>query len=263
MLQLSKTLIVGAFLASLVSPARANSLAYAITFDDQFGVVDLNTGVFTDRGDMGLRLNGLTVGPGGVLYGGGPSYASPTFYTIDPTNGALTLVGSSFSAGFYDLGSTTTGIFATGNDGNLYSINPNTGAGTLIGPTIKGNGMSSGGSTLYMTSGSTLYTIDTTTGAATLVGSSNSGAFGSLVVEGGIIYGSSSDGAIYILNGSNGAATFLSNLSGATGDLWGLAPDPAVNATPLPPAWTMMLIGLAVVGFVARRHSQAQSTAVA
>jgi hypothetical protein len=129
--------------------------AYAVTGNDLFGVVDLTTGVFTERGDMGLRLNGLTVGPGGVLYGGGPSYSSPTFYSIDPTNGALTLVGNSFSAGFYDLGSTTTGIFAVGNDGNLYSINPNTGAATLIGPTIKGNGMSSGGSTLYMTDGST------------------------------------------------------------------------------------------------------------
>jgi hypothetical protein len=212
-------------------------LAYAITGNDQFGVVDLNTGVFTDLGDMGQRLTGLAVGPGGVLYGSGYNngsgpYNDPDFYTINPTTGALTLVGSSFSAGFYDLGSTTTAIFAIGNDGNLYSINPNTGAGTLIGPTIKGNGLSSGGSTLYMTSGSTLYTINTTTGAATLVGSSNSGAFGSDVVENSIIYGSSSDGAIYTLSSSNGAATFLSNLSGATGDFWGLAPDPTTPGQP-------------------------------
>jgi probable HAF family extracellular repeat protein len=207
--------------------------AYAVTGNDLFGVVDLTTGVFTERGDMGQRLTGLAVGFGGMLYGSGYSgggygaYHSPTLYSINPANGALTVVSNSFSAGYYDLGSTTTGLFADGSDGNLYSINPNTGAATLIGPTLLGNGLSTGSNTLYMTDGSTLYTINTSTGAATLVGSSSSGAFGSDVLEAGIIYGSSSDGAIYTLSSSNGAATFLSNLSGATGDLWGLAPFPS------------------------------------
>jgi hypothetical protein len=111
-------------------------------------VLDLNTGVFTESGDMGQRLSGLGVGPGGVLYGSGYPYSSPNLYSINPTNGALTLVGTNFSPGFYDLGSTTTGLFAMGNnDGKLYSINPSTGAGSLIGPTLLGNFMSTGSST--------------------------------------------------------------------------------------------------------------------
>src|ERR1700720_146809 len=100
----------------------ADNFAYAATKDDLFGVVDLSTGVFTPLGDMGQRLTGLGVGPGGALYGcGDGGYDSPTLYSVNPANGALTVVGNS-SIGFYDMGSTTSGLFAEGNDGNLYSI---------------------------------------------------------------------------------------------------------------------------------------------
>ncbi|MGB9390671.1 MAG: hypothetical protein WCB70_11910, partial [Xanthobacteraceae bacterium] len=158
-----------------------DALAYAVTGNDLFGVLDLNTGVFTELGDMGQRLVGLGVGPGGVLYGaaysggGYGAYNSPNLYTVNPTNGALTLVNNTFSAGFYDFGSTATGLYADGSDGNLYSINPNTGAATLVGPTLLENFMSTGSSTLYVTGPNDLHSINTTTGAATLVGSPNVG----------------------------------------------------------------------------------------
>ena len=130
-----KLIIWGAVVIALASgSARADALVYGVTGDNLFGVLDLNTGVFTESGDMGQRISGLGVGPGGVLYGSGYPYSSPNLYSINPTNGALTLVGNNFSSGFYDLGSTTTGLFAMGNsDGKLYSINPSTGAGSLIG----------------------------------------------------------------------------------------------------------------------------------
>jgi hypothetical protein len=38
---------------------HADVLSYATTGDDLFGLVDLNTGVFTETGNMGLRLTGL------------------------------------------------------------------------------------------------------------------------------------------------------------------------------------------------------------
>jgi hypothetical protein len=117
--------------------ARADALVYGVTGDNLFGVLDLNTGVFTERGDIGQRLSGLGVGPGGVLYGSGYPYNSPNLYSVNPTNGALTLVSNNFSPGFYDLGSTNAGLFAMGNaDGNLYSINPTTGTFSLVGPTL-------------------------------------------------------------------------------------------------------------------------------
>jgi hypothetical protein len=239
--------------------ARADALVYGVTGDDLFGVLDLNTGVFTERGDMGQRLDGLGVGPGGVLYGSGYPYNSPALYSVNPTNGALTLVGNNFSSGFYDLGSTTTGLFAMGNsDGNLYSINPNTGTGSLIGPTLLGNFMSTGSSTLYGSAQNTLYSINTTTGATTLVGSPNIGYF-DVVTEDGVIYAVTEDLKIYTLNQSNGAATFLSNVSGTSSFFWGLAPD---VVTPLPSALPLFATGLGAMGLIGwRRKRKAQAVA--
>src|SRR5215472_3647615 len=97
-------------IAILPHSVRADSLAYGVTGNDLFGILDLNTGAFTKIGDMGQRLSGLSVGPGGVLYGSGYPYNSPSFYGINPTSGALTLVGNNFSPGFYDLGSTAAGL---------------------------------------------------------------------------------------------------------------------------------------------------------
>jgi hypothetical protein len=212
--------------------AQADSLAYGATGNDRFGVLDLNTGVFTELGDMGQRLTGLGVA-GGALYGSGYPYSSPTLYSVNPTNGALTVVSNSFSAGYHDMGSTSNGLFATGSDGYLYSVNPNTGAATLIGPTLQGNFMSTGSDTLYVTGLNSLSSINTTTGAATLVGLPNVGYF-DVVAEGGTIYAVSEDLRIYTLDGSNGAATFLANVSGTSDFFWGLAPDDGTVGVPTP-----------------------------
>ena len=257
---------VAVVIALATGPARADTLAYAATGDDLFGMVDLNTGVFTEIGNMGQRLTGLAVGPGGVLYGSGYTggYNSPTLYSVNQTNGALTVVGNS-SIGFYDLGSTTTGLFAEANNGSLYSINPNTAAATLIGPTVLGNGMSTGSNTLYMTAGSTLYTLNTTTGAATLIGSAGSGLFGADIFEGGAIYGgSASPLAIYTLDGTTGAGTLLADVSGTSSNFWGLAPDPLPAATPLPAALPLFATGLGAMGlFGWRRKRKAAALAAA
>jgi hypothetical protein len=100
-----------AALALALAPAysEASPLAFATTGDDQFGVVDLSTGVFTETGNMGLRLTGLGVGAGGILYGGG--YGSGTLYSVNPLNGALTTIGSG-SLTYWATGSTTSGLLA-------------------------------------------------------------------------------------------------------------------------------------------------------
>ena len=69
--------------------------------------------------------------------------------------------------------------------------------------------MSTGSSTLYGSAANTLYSINTTTGATTLVGSPNIGYF-AVVTEDGVIYAVTEDLKICTLNGSNGAATFVS-----------------------------------------------------
>ena len=169
---------------------------------------------------------------GGKLYGGG--YASGTLYSVNPSTGALTTIGSG-SLTYWGTGSTKRGLFAIDNSANmnLYSINPKTGSATLVGPTGLSptaivEGMSTGSDILYVTRNSSLYSINTTTGASTLIGTSPQGLFGPMVVEGphNVIYsGVANPSAIWILNGTNGFGSFLEDTTGADTNFWGLAPD--------------------------------------
>jgi hypothetical protein len=157
-----------AIFSSLLSIAGADAapkhpLAYATTGDNQFGVVDLLTGVFTQKGNMGVRLTGLGE-INGKLYGGG--YASGTLYSVNPSTGTLTTIGNG-SLTYWGTGSTNLGLFAIDRSANmnLYSINPNTGDATLVGPTGLSptafvEGVSTGSDTLYVTVNSSLYSID-------------------------------------------------------------------------------------------------------
>jgi hypothetical protein len=228
-------LISSLFFSSLA--AQADPLAYATTgyADGQFGVVDLLTGVFTPSGKMGNVLTGLGK-VGGKLYGGG--YGSATLYSVNPSTGALTTIGSG-SLTYWVTGSTEHGLFALDRSANmnLYSINPKTGAATLIGPTGLSptaivEGMSTGSDTLYVTVDSSLYRIDTTTGAASLIGTSPSGLFGPTVVlkgthKGGDVMfaGAANPSAIWILNYTDGVGSFVVDTTGADTNFWGLAPD--------------------------------------
>jgi hypothetical protein len=215
--------------------APKHPLAYATTSFSQFGVVDLITGVFIQRGSVAsVPLSGLGE-VGGKLYGGG--YRNNTLYSVDPSTGALTAIGSD-SLTYWATGSTTSALFALDSNlnMNLYSINPATAAAKLIGPTGLSpraivEGMSAGSSTLYMTINSSLYRINTTTGAATLIGISPSGLFGPMVVykagHADVIFAGAADpSAIWVLNYTNGVGTFEADTTtGASNNFYGLAPD--------------------------------------
>jgi hypothetical protein len=146
---------------------------------DLFGVRDLNTGVCTSQGSMAQTLAGLG-SYGGVIYGG--AYHGNTLYSVNTSTGALTAIGTGdIGGGCGDFGSTTSGLYAFGGNGNLYSINPVTGAATDVGPTGLSfggvvMGMSAGSSTLNLTQNNSRYALSTTNGSATLIGTSQNGA---------------------------------------------------------------------------------------
>jgi hypothetical protein len=213
----------------------ADNFAYEVTGNDLFGIVDLNTGVFTSVGSTGLRLVGLG-GYGGTIYGGVDG--GSTLYSVNTSTGALTTIGTG-NIVYRGFGSTMSGLYAFGANGDLYSINPANGVATDIGPTglsFGGTvmGMSSGSNTLYLTKNNSLYSLNTTNGSATLIGTTNEGesGFGALVSVGGTLYGGAYDAStpdIYTIDPQTGTTTFVAaspstpSVPGVAG-FWGLAP---------------------------------------
>jgi hypothetical protein len=255
--------IAGWLCLGISSVAKADSMAYMSTNNlGDFGVIDLNTGVFSKLGNSGQELAGLGVATG-ALYGA--SQGNGTLFTVNPTNGALTQVGTPTTLTYEDFGSTTTGLYAVDVNSNLYSINPTTGVPMLIGSTGIANigafvgGLSTNSGSLYLTSANQLYTLNTGTGAATLIGGTGAFAISAMVDESGVLFGGGNPGggnppppeAVYTIDPTTGAATFVADVTGEpTGDIqfFGLAPDPLPVPVPAPPIGRGPPVLLAVGG---------------
>lgn len=248
-------------LLNFATIARADDLAYVTTPTQAFGVVDLNTGVFTQRGVSGAYLEGLGE-LNDTLYGVTNAFhcvgCTNTLYAINTANGAITSIAST-SVGINLFGSTTNGLFGLAQDDqDLYSINPVTGTATLIGPigVAKGTtgGLSVGASSLYYENSfpgsSSLYSLNTTTGGATLLGSVSPGAcLKSMTFESGTLYDGSgycvASSDIFTVNPANGAAILVANVTGFS-DVNGLAP--VAPAIPEPATAAITCLGLVSVG---------------
>jgi hypothetical protein len=237
-------------------------------FGDQFGTIDLSTGVFTSLGLTEIGGNPALATPlsgmaeaNGTLYGADEgTHNNGGIYTINPSSGALTTVGST-GLSIANLGSTTTGLYVVDSSLNLYSINPATGAATLIGATGAGNfgfsALSTNANSLYLAAGNSFYTLNTSTGAATLIGLLG-GTFPSetqltaLLQENGTLYGASEAFApslsVDTVNPTTGAATIGPDITGAdSAFVTGFAPYP-VQAVPAPLIGHGLVVVLAVGG---------------
>ena len=236
------------FLLGLSGSLHADDMAYmlgtaALGVENPLGIVDLKTGVFTLIGNMGSGGYAGLATAFGVLY----TEQNGLLYSVNTSNGNLTLIGGLNGNNLAAFGSTTTGLYGLAGTGSnvvatLFSINPQTGAMTTIGPLGAGavpNGqgyyarLSVGSSTLYMEFNSNLYTINTTTGAATRVGTTDTNDYLSTVplLENGTYYAGYGPG-IGTINVTTGQITPGSALSGGPGSLIGLAPDPLPAGTP-------------------------------
>jgi hypothetical protein len=231
-------LIVALALANAPA-ARCDSYAYLGDGNADFGVIDLNTGVFKLCGRSSMQLSGFGVGTDSKIYGG--AFRGSTLYSVNRTNGALTAVGDS-GITYFITGSTTAGVYAVDTSGDLYAIDTTNARATRVGPTgvpalfnDTWYGMSTNARALYYTHSSTLYRLNLKTGVAKLVGTAGSGLFGAEVFEDGKLFaGSESPSSVFTLNTSTGASTFISNVSGdngATTAFWGLVPIKAMTIT--------------------------------
>jgi hypothetical protein len=253
-----------AFFLAAVAPfatgiVRGDPTAYMVNGAGTFGTIDLDTGAFTLVGSMGQRVSGLGEA-GGKLFATNWEDATGTLYAVNPANGSLSSVGNSGIA-YDDLGSTLTGLYATGVDNNLYSLNATTGAATLIGATglTIGDfvGLSDNSGTLYYADGTNLYTLSTTTGAATLLGplGTDSAELGALIQEGSTLYGGQELPTVNVdtVNPMTGAATQGPALSGVSGNFWGLAAYPVASSTSVPDSPLGWVGGAAIAALLALR----------
>jgi len=249
-------------LGGLQSAARADTNAYMITVNRDFGTIDLNTGAYTSVGSTSTgsgpqALSGLGE-IGSTLYAESFGAGVGTLYSINTTTGALTAVGTDTTYNPLGFGSTLTGglfAIAENNVGNfdLFSVNSTTGAATDLGGTGLAPGgdytLSTNSNTLFFALGTNLYTLNTSNGTPTLVGPTGGDQFGGLVTEGSVLYGGAfNTRAVDTLNTTTGTATAGSGLTGTTSDFEGLAAIPATSPVPEPRTISWLLLGLLAGG---------------
>jgi hypothetical protein len=184
----------------------------------------------------------------GSLYGisEAPSGGQSTLYSINPSSGSGTAIGSGVGVALNALAFSPSGtLYAAGGD-SLYTIDLTTGAAMEVG---SGDYTSSGdlefgpGGTLYLT-GSTdssdeLFTVDPATGQGTLIGNIGYSQVYGLAYFDGVMYGFTAGGSAITMNLTTGAGTLVCvyNLSfdGATAIA---PPTPPSSQTLLADAFT-------------------------
>jgi hypothetical protein len=213
-------LFLFAFLASLFvcqGKASADPVTFVVTFDGQFGSLDLAGGDVTFIG--GTSLFGY-VGLGNLADGTLAAIdVLNNLVFIDSTTGDVTTIGNT-GIGVFKFASLLTGeLFAIDIAHRLYQIDPDTGASTLVGSTdIPTTGrapsaLAGDTTSLYYIYGSgttganTLYEIDPTTGQATEIGSTDASYLGGAGFVDGTLYAYRIGSSIFTIDLATGAAT--------------------------------------------------------
>lgn len=261
----TKTIFAGfIFLVASQFAAKADDV-YMVTSNQEFGTIDLNSGLFTQTGTEAVQVAGLGE-IGSSLYASSYNVPAGSLYSVNPANGVLTPIGVPTPVDYTDFGSTLTTLYAVDRSADLYSIDPTTGAVTLVGSTgltLSGyQNLSTNSSTLYFGNGANLYTLNISTGAATLVGNMGGPQMGAFVMDGGVLYGGNdvSPSSVDTVDLGSGAATFQSTLSGTGGVFFGLAPIQGTTATPEPRTVSWLLLGLLASGvWIQKRGSNKTS----
>jgi hypothetical protein len=249
-------------LASIAALPAAADETYVATSTGVIGEYNTTTGAFTTLGSSSTVVFGLGYS-GGTLYANDNGFSPSTgFYTVNPSNGALTFVGD-ISGATSGQGAITAPVgggtlYYFDHSNQLFSISPTSGAATLIGSL--GFGLSGSwdidfaqNGKLYGTSNGNFYVINTATGAATLLGNSGVEMQG-LVAGDGNLYGFSGD-QMFSINLSNGAVTFVRDTPSGVGNFETgtpvVTPPPPTTGVPEPNTIVTLLCGLAMLGTLA------------
>jgi hypothetical protein len=267
-------------LALFAASASAGSLVYVVTDSQQFGTVDLATGVFRQIGhDTPQPQASLVLGPGGSLFS---LTFSGDLESINPATGATSVIGATGLGFAVDLAGIAGTLYATDSSGNLYTVNPATGATQLIGPTgipaVPSNPADQFEESLYGVGGKlyatfdaftvdpttlnvtqviapALYQIDPSTGATTLVASTDPLLLASVDVNGtfyafkGVPSGpfTFSGSQVYTLDAASGNTSFVTDIGSPATGILGAAPG-------VPEPASMALAGTGIVAILVLRR---------
>jgi hypothetical protein len=282
--------------AALLGGLAITSAAQAFTFlelDSKGQIFEYSStaGSYTPVGTGPTVLEGLGE-IGKSLYG---VTATGQLYSISATGAESTDGTASLPTGvtsYVDFGSTTTALYAIGNNGDLYSIDRYNGDASLVGSldlsgvftghtdtigtgksaVVNTIGLSTGSSTLYFADGTNMYALNLTTGAAGTATAiteatpltTTAGDFGALLFEGGTLYGGADTygngmhTGLVSFNGSDQYTALVEtspNNTHATA-FWGMAMN-----IPEPSEWALMLAGVGAVGGALRARRRKATAA--
>jgi len=165
------------------------------TGDNGFGIINLMNGTFTEIADLGSTLyNDIAYSPDGTLYG--IANNGDSLVTFDNTDGAVTTVASLNVPGLESIAFSPGGTLYGAAQNGLYTIDPTTGDSTFIGSfgnpynlNLAQNIRFDSDGNLYLSNtgdNTDIYRVDTDTGAATFVGEVE--GYSDLILENGSQY---------------------------------------------------------------------------
>jgi hypothetical protein len=185
------------------------------TGDNGFGIINLMNGTFTEIASLGSTLyNDIAYAPDGSLFGIANNGSS--LMTFDKTDGTVTTVASLNVPGLESIAYAPDGTLFGAAQNGLYTIDPTTGASSFVGSFCNPYNLnlaqnirfdSDGNLYLSNTGNNTdIYRVNTDTGSATFVGEVT--GYANLVLENGsqYMYGVS----IPSINGANAQPVLVS-----------------------------------------------------
>lgn len=131
MLALVLTVLISPFALSLGAAPSSNQLfAYVVTFNNQFGVVNLDTGAFRQIGPATPEGQANLVWWNGSLLS---LTVSGELEKIDPKTGETSDIGpTGLGINAIDLAEVRGKLYATDFSNNIYTVNPETGEATFL-----------------------------------------------------------------------------------------------------------------------------------
>jgi hypothetical protein len=258
--------------------AEAGSTVYIAGSGNEFGTIDLTTGVFTSIGTLALpggdAMYGMGFGSDGNLYGLDSQTPGSHLWQIDPTNAHVTDLGSVGQSAIDATADASGKMYALSQDASAiyYTFNPPSTATNVIGPT----GILSAGLMAVTADGGQLFTsvanftggpydlagINPTTGMATIIGNTGFFVINGLFVKGTLYGFDFNTDAIVTINTSTGAGTLVATYSLPSGDAIFASATPAAQiGVPEPSGLTLGLVSVVLMGsFGLIRHRCRPST---